>query len=978
MRLHRLEAQAFGPFAARVEVDFDELSEAGLFLLSGPTGAGKTSVLDAVCFALYGDVPGDRAAAKRLRCDQAEPGLAPEVRLEATLGGRRFRLVRSPAWQRPKKRGTGTTTEQAHATVSELVDGAWVPLSSRIDETGDLVARVTGLTMSQFTQVAMLPQGRFQTFLRADSDQRHRLLQQLFRTGRFEAVERWLVERRRTLARRHVEARHHVDAVVSRSAEAAGVEGPDRDDPDLDLRAWLAALVADAASEASGTGEAAASAAEEEQAARVEAEEVRAVAARATRRARAASELAALEADAATHAVDLARLDAARRAAGVRPLHEMVLAATAASVAAADAVDEARGRLRRHAGDAPVRALAEQASVQVARARAFGPRAARLAAARADLASTAADLAAVARAVADADHRRAVLPGLLEQARLRASSAAAAAAAVETLTAERVTLESRLAAHLEVARLSTLADRARQAWLDARERTVSRREELVVLQHARLEGMAAELAGALAVGACCPVCGSADHPDKARTAPGAPDAVAERAARSAVDDAAAEELALDDHVRGLQSSLAAARARAGDETADATAARLDDARARAAAAQEEAAEREAHEAEAVQTAAELERTDRELVELRERRAALVATEQVLVTEVAGLDEELAALLEDHPTLDDLVDHHAQTADLCADAQRRADDADRARAAAADARRALVDAAADAGFDDPHEAVAAALDRAGLAALADRVQAHDRRLSTLREVVAEIAETEVPDVAIHESRHRAALAALTAAEARARSCAARLGRLGGLRTELDRALADEEPLRAEHALTAGLASFVEGTSPDNQLRMRLSAYVLAYRLSQVVDAANERLARMSDQRYSLEHTGRRGAGETRGGLSLLVRDDWSGESRDPATLSGGETFVVSLALALGLADVIAHEAGGVRLETLFVDEGFGSLDADTLDDVMDTLDALRDGGRVVGVVSHVAEMRDRIPAQVVVTKSRRGSTLALRR
>ena len=158
-------------------------------------------------------------------------------------------------------------------------------------------------------------------------------------------------------------------------------------------------------------------------------------------------------------------------------------------------------------------------------------------------------------------------------------------------------------------------------------------------------------------------------------------------------------------------------------------------------------------------------------------------------------------------------------------------------------------------------------------------------------------------------------------------------------------------------------------------------MLAYRLAQVVAAANERLARMSDERYTLEHTGRRGAGETRGGLSLAVRDTWSGEARDPATLSGGETFVVSLALALGLADVITGEssggaAGDSRLDTLFVDEGFGSLDADTLDDVMDVLDSLRDGGRVVGVVSHVAEMVDRIPAQLRVSKSRAGSTLTV--
>jgi DNA repair protein SbcC/Rad50 len=170
--------------------------------------------------------------------------------------------------------------------------------------------------------------------------------------------------------------------------------------------------------------------------------------------------------------------------------------------------------------------------------------------------------------------------------------------------------------------------------------------------------------------------------------------------------------------------------------------------------------------------------------------------------------------------------------------------------------------------------------------------------------------------------------------------------------------------------------VEGKHADNHLQMRLSAYVLAHRLGQVVDAANLRLSTMSDQRYSLVHTGRRGAGETRGGLSLLVRDDWTGDTRDPATLSGGETFVVSLALALGLADVITDEAGGTDLETLFVDEGFGSLDAETLEGVIDTLDTLRDGGRVVGVVSHVPELQTRIPTQLRVHRGRTGSHTTL--
>ena len=195
--------------------------------------------------------------------------------------------------------------------------------------------------------------------------------------------------------------------------------------------------------------------------------------------------------------------------------------------------------------------------------------------------------------------------------------------------------------------------------------------------------------------------------------------------------------------------------------------------------------------------------------------------------------------------------------------------------------------------------------------------------------------------------------------------------------------DEPALDAEAAaerldVADRMASLVDGTSPDNRLRMRLSGYVLAFRLRQVVAAANERLVAMTDHRYRLEHSDDRGAGETRGGLSLRVRDDWSGESRDPVTLSGGETFVVSLALALGLADVIAHEAGGSELDTLFVDEGFGTLDPHTLDQVLVELARLRAGGRVVGVVSHVETLKQAIPDRIEVRPTPHGpSTLTVR-
>ena len=149
-------------------------------------------------------------------------------------------------------------------------------------------------------------------------------------------------------------------------------------------------------------------------------------------------------------------------------------------------------------------------------------------------------------------------------------------------------------------------------------------------------------------------------------------------------------------------------------------------------------------------------------------------------------------------------------------------------------------------------------------------------------------------------------------------------------------------------------------------------MLAARLEEVAAAASERLLKMTSGRYSLVHTdARRGAG--RSGLGLLACDSWTGVDRDTSTLSGGETFLASLALALGLADVVTAEAGGTRIEALFVDEGFGSLDEDTLEEVMTVLDGLREGGRMVGIVSHVAELRQRIPAQVRVRKARPAAT-----
>lgn len=1030
MRLHRLEVTAFGPFAGTVEIDLDALSEAGLFLLTGATGAGKTSVLDAVCFALYGEVPGDRGSAKRLRSDQAADGARPRVELELTVAARRFRLVRSPAWDRPKKRGTGTTTEQAAVVVSERVGGPpeeeWRTLSTRLDETGQLVGDLLGMTMTQFTQVAMLPQGRFQAFLRARSEDRHRLLQQLFRTGRFEDVEGWLRERRRVLRAESEAWQETVADLASRVSETALADPPDPDDWAATLLPWAEGLRLDAAADLATATESWAGAVTAEEQARAALAEGRALAERQERWTRAARERDALEARAEEHTERVEALAGARRAVPV------VLAARRREASAAD-LEAAEQRVaqqltRPELADEPVgldpavldrlERREEQLLATATSVRDALPRAEALEEAESRLPAADRERALARGRVAELETDLQERPERERRARERLLELRTAAAALPAHRAALTTLVERRAAALEATEVATALVAAREEHLLSRERAALSHEAVLAVREARIESMASELAGALAVGACCPVCGSADHPSKARPGPGAADAAAERDAQRRLDDDKAAEHARAMHVRDLETRHALLLERADGidlVAADAEVADLEVA-CREAARAEELLDEAAAAVDSLE-----QRHSEALASLDEARASQATAEQrrtALLRDVERLDGEVGAVgtlarraLEDPgtlgtgansatsrsadelelpldgrpdlPALHSLLRTRAAAVRALLDTVRQLDAATRAHdEAAAEEQRAALDA----GFDDVPTALSVALPEPEQEALQRAVDHHRARVAAVAEVLADAdgpddtpaPDLTAPDLTALAAAHASALASLGEARSRTATLTERCGRLTSLVAELAKALAAWSPVREQLDLATQVSAFVDGRSADNVLQMRLSAYVLAWRLSQVVEAANERLARMSDQRYSLEHTGRRGAGETRGGLSLLVRDDWSGESRDPVTLSGGETFVVSLALALGLADVISQEAGGTELDTLFVDEGFGSLDADTLEDVMDTLDSLREGGRVVGVVSHVSEMRDRIPVQLHVTKGRAGSTVALRR
>ena len=245
MRLHRLELCAFGPFAERTVVDLDELGADGLFLLHGATGAGKTTLLDAVAYALYGRVPGARGEVKRLRSDLALPMTPTEVTLEFSVAGRRIEITRRPEYVRPKRRGSGTTT--VHPAVSlRYVDDRSAEGLSRAEEVGRVVVDLLGMSAEQFFQVVLLPQGEFARFLRAENSEREALLERLFDTGRFGAVEDYLADARRDAGSAASAARAEVDRRLARLVEAAGLEAS----PDTPDDSWLQELAAATASAA--------------------------------------------------------------------------------------------------------------------------------------------------------------------------------------------------------------------------------------------------------------------------------------------------------------------------------------------------------------------------------------------------------------------------------------------------------------------------------------------------------------------------------------------------------------------------------------------------------------------------------------------------------------------------------------------------------------------------------------------------------
>ena len=1045
MRIRRLEMVGIGPFTQRQVIDFTAFDESGLFLLEGPTGSGKSTIIDALTFALYGDVARQKDASKdRLRSNRLEDGQRSEVDLVFEVRSGLYRVARTPAYTPAGRK----TQRNSKATLVRVVEDPSVEAGVRTVEdiasgpskVGPEITRIVGLDKEQFLQTIVLPQGKFARFLTATSDERERILRDIFDTRVYVAFQERLAEAaassRAALAERERAAAGAmarvagvaVPGVALDAAEGGGdratgapggtsrkatgapggtdredaatdgaargadsgpaaAPGPTSADPDpcaedpspaLEWARGRHRLVEEALEGARlAAAEADARDSEQQEELRRALDDLAAV----ERHRRLAEQLAGLE-DAQPGIDELRARCRSGRAA------QRVLAYADAHERAVRAREAARllvARRWREAGcdgEPPASSAEASASCPLWRgaARAASQRAAALeglAAVEAALpgrvqrvAALEADEASAAERLRACEEAARVLPSQIERAQAGLEAMRADAAAVPAARAELERLDDRLEASRRAdvlrASLTGLSEALREAVRGAKVADAAARDA----HDLWLSATAGALAAGLVDGSPCPVCGSESHPSPAPLS----------------DDGITRE-----QVRGLDE----ARQRADGELADAKSAHSDAVREisrlnaiagdhtgaieelrGAAASRLRALEGAARRIPGVEEAIGQERA--RLGELEGRRADAAAS---LARARAALDEERAALERARGQ----VAEHAPGGRTIAESIEESE-------ALASAFSALLEAAStwNGACEQEESARAefvAQLGRSGLpsdgdswrGALVDedlldsyeaRVSGHDQQLFALRQALAsQEAEhaggLDAPDVEGARERARASARTRVAAHQRVGSLEQCARELGSAVESLASCVDELRAARQEAGPVRRLADIAAASSPENLAATPLSAWVLVSRLEEVLRATNPRLAAISSGRYELVAVPDDGTQSRKSGLGLRIVDHDTDTERSARTLSGGETFYTSLALALGLADVVTAEAGGVELRTVFIDEGFGSLDAHTLSLVMDQLHQLRDGGRCVGVVSHVEEMASQIPDQVRV-------------
>lgn len=1029
MRPITLTLSAFGPYAGETTLDFSELGAERLFVITGPTGSGKTTVFEAILYALYGKLSKKGMDPASLRCDFLKPDDDRITFVDFTfeISGKRFHIHRQPKQSVAKKRGSGRRELGQEALLECVGHEDFLPLT-KIGEVDRKIVDLVGLDEEQFKKIVMLPQGAFQEFLVSSTKDKIELLRQIFDTSLYDLALQRIKSRVSDVTGAYAELKadyRSKTALLQFEAPIAFGEQPSQD-----VLTQMEALA--------------------------QADEARQESLQQTVDDANAVYLAALETlnREAQHNADVRKWQQAEAELTALRARQPQIAALSGQVRAAD---QARSLADKETRAAEERRLLHQQEETLALARQQAQNAAQ------QLNAAAQHLAQAEQQKQRADLAHDTLPELTtkrdkmneyvaDRAALQQAAQALASAerALATLAQDKQRAEAALhtaeAAQEKKQRLqqdqaqqetaivkldALLAEERRQyqllkRFIDLRQerpelaaaqenaatQLASAEKRLAEARAANRQQLAATLAQELEDGAPCPVCGAVHHPAPA-VVPGAQD-----------DEAACAKVR--DQAQGVAANAGAALAQQDKRIAEAwaelqeTIPQLTQPEAVPHYAQQlqESGTAHNHQRKEAQAALqqirnqlaglaavekELEAQKAALNTLREQRTRFVAEQSRWQTthdskaeavaakekqfgftadaEPAALTREIDAISARHQAAKQALEtaqrahEQAQLAQVRAtsaqaqaearleELQRSADDHARAFA---QARNAIFATEAD------YLSAKADIPRAAL--LQQEIDAFSEALTRATTLHEDLAQRLQDDRTLHdleagEARRKEAEQRLNVAKDVLAAHKTRCASNRALIAQIAQLLEAFKEMEARYALLGKLRDVLDG---KNHFNMRLETFAQAYYFEQMLIGANVRLARMTHGRYSFRRKEMVSDARRQAGLDLDVMDQYTGRARDVSTLSGGESFKASLSLALGLADVVTSESGGVELSTIFIDEGFGTLDEESLDDTVETLISLQDSGRLVGVISHVAELKERIPAHLVVESGSGGS------
>jgi len=1015
MRPISLTMTAFGPFPGTEQVDFEKFGDAPLFLINGPTGSGKTTILDAMCFALYGQTTGDEREGNQMRCDLAPAETLAEVALTFELGGQRYRIRRVPEQPKPKLRGEGTTSHSTEAQLWSLdQDGEEQLIVARKvkDATAEIENR-TGLNADQFRQVMVLPQGKFRQLLMADSKDREQIFGQLFQTQVYKKLEDNLKAQSAEI-RREVQKFEHVQEGI---LEAAELDSPQALIEELTLlkpECEEALRLKDIKNKELTVSsnkllKANALLVSFENLAKAEAQQ---------------QQLADKK-----NAVDVQRdqLKQAEQAQKIKPEFDQVERNQ-------QALSDAKGKLHKAAqqqGDCKTafeesdktnqtaeqkRGQLDTAKQQLTKLESYHERSDQLAQALTVLRNAKSEEGTAKNNVIQAELSLKTSINDREKSLGQQQSIQRELGSLSDKQLQIKGLADQLVDKVVLQGLQNKVDQADKKLKQAKEQGINLKTEFETfetktktLELAWHQGQAAILAQELNTGQPCPVCGSNEHPQPAHSEQALPTELELEQARTDQQQASNKLIAARENYAGLKSSL------------DALQKQCDEALAKLGGAANLPLDQLQQQHDTVkQDVAKLLKQQLLLTELEKSINALKSSEEQARTALDAATKHLSEITIQLATANsgvsaaeqELPEEYRQTGTLQAaitqarntideieqelkKARKDYENANAAWQAAKATEHAAIETQEGAEtflkqanntwstalqascFETQQDYLSAGLSEADFKTLqqgiADYVGECQRVSGSLEQQQKALEGQQKPDLNIFEAAQEVAEQEKREAEDRWFVLDKRLTAIQNTQTKLDKAKADCKALEDEYKVIGTLSDVANGQTGD---KVSLQRFVLSVLLDDVLLEASQRLSMMSKGRYQLLRKEDRSKGNKASGLDLEVEDAYTGKVRPVATLSGGESFMAALAMALGLSDVVQAYAGGIRLDTLFIDEGFGSLDPESLDLGVRTLIDLQASGRMVGVISHVPDLKEQMSQRLDVIAGREGSSIRL--